>query len=51
MAGKSIAAKNFHWNAAGESCEIEFEGLRKTREIHYHQDRLVFGAAQKDEHF
>ena len=49
--GESIAAKKFHRNAAGKACEIEFEGLRKTREIHHNQNRFVFGAAQKGEHF
>src|SRR5215813_12060485 len=44
---ETIPAKNFHWNAAGEFCEIEFCWLGKAREIHYHQDRLVFGTAQK----
>src|SRR5213080_3254252 len=33
---KSIAAKNFHWNTAGEFCEIEFCWLSKAGQIHHH---------------
>ena len=47
---KIILAEHLHQRAPGEAGEIQLGGLREPRQVHDHEDRLLFMPAEKREH-
>ena len=47
---KAITTEDFNGHASGELRQIELHYLGEAREIHNHENRFVFVAAQKRQH-